>query len=315
MNIMQKIIYKLTVYLKIPHTLSPVETANIEICAQCNLNCKMCGFEHKRKQGLMDFETFKKIVDELKKNGKPVVALHQYGEPLLHPQLAKFIDYLTQNNLKIHLYSNCTLLDKGKRQILSKHPVDSIRVSFYPEKEVYERIWKNAHYEQTVKNLRAFLAESKQWPFKTKLVVNLLHEPNAHIKSILAKAKKIFGHQGNLNFQFDEMVNLDGSDKDLSYLATKPKIVPCANTYLQAVFLHTGDVSVCCNDLNGRVILGNIKKQTLKSIRNSQKMIKFRQGFAQNRIHKICANCPGCHSENNLFINDLKKITSRFKTK
>ncbi len=310
MNFFEKVIHKITLYLKSPYTFDRLSTANIEICGLCNLNCKMCGFNNTRAKGLMDFNTFKLALGELNKNGKPIIALHQYGEPLLHPDLGKFLNYALKQGFKIHIYTNGTLLDSAKRALIKKYPVDALRISFSPDRKNYEKLWRNASYETTLENLRLFLAESQTWKIKPNLTINLLHERGIDLEKLKQRADKLFGNWPNLSYQFDEMIKLSGNDPALHYHKL-PKIgVPCELTYTQTAILHNGDVSPCCNDLNGEIILGNIKTSKLKEIRNNNKSINLRQKINSGDTDRIpiCRNCPLCRANDPLITKDLKKL-------
>jgi len=309
-----KIIFRITDYLKIPITFNRIWCASIEIIGKCNLNCRMCGFDGSRKKGIMSFNLFKKIINELADLGCPTIALHVYGEPLLHPRLAEFIDYINQKKLSIILYTNGTLLNNKIIKLLKNHPVNALRISFVPYKKIYKNFWSGANYEIILNNLFKFLEESQTWDFKTNLDLNLLHEHNENINKLKNKAKKIFGVYPNLRFSFNEMINLEGSDKKIKYAPLKNKIVPCKHVYTQCAILFNGDVVPCCNDLNGKYIMDNIKKQKYSKIRNNKKFISFRKKMLAKSINelKICRTCPECRSNNPSFIEDFKKIINRY---
>jgi len=68
----------------------------------CNFKCKFCPTGHNdlikksnRIQTLMDFNLYKKIIDDLKEFDKPlkVLRLYKEGEPLLNPYFSEMIKY------------------------------------------------------------------------------------------------------------------------------------------------------------------------------------------------------------------------------
>lgn len=80
----------------------------IEVSNICSLKCSYCPHpQQKRKKGFMTFDTFKKCV-ELYKNceNKNHLALHNFGEVLLHPRLHEFIEYAHDNSVKCRFFTN-----------------------------------------------------------------------------------------------------------------------------------------------------------------------------------------------------------------
>ncbi|MBU1255332.1 hypothetical protein KKH35_00485, partial [Patescibacteria group bacterium] len=73
-----------------------LESTNI-----CNLHCKICTRNIAPiKLGSMDFELFKKIVNEASVYGSRNFSLHLFGEPLLAPNIIPMIKYIKQKNNK-----------------------------------------------------------------------------------------------------------------------------------------------------------------------------------------------------------------------
>ena len=84
---------------------------NIVINNFCNQNCQYC-FANEimaENKKMIDFDSFKKIVDFLKKSNIGNIGLIG-GEPSLHPQLTNFIDYLKENNIHPRILTNGTNL-------------------------------------------------------------------------------------------------------------------------------------------------------------------------------------------------------------
>jgi len=260
----------------------------------------------------MDFKIFRKALSELEKNGKPQIALHQYGEPLLHPSIGKLIAYAKKRGFKIILYTNGTQLNDSMIEMLRENLVDGVRVSFVPDKKKYESLWKGANYEQTLQNLLSFSEKSNSWEEGPKLTINLLHEYNSPLKKTMDEAAKIFGKYQKTQFSFDEIAPLSGSDPNLNYRPVEQYQTPCVQTYTHIAILHNGDVSPCCADLNGEFILGNINNAHLSDMRNSKKMIMLREKLFTNKACEIniCKNCTSCHSEKTLLSRDLNRVAT-----
>ncbi len=66
-----------------------------EIDTMCNLNCKHCYNKSGYKHSYMQFDDFKNIIDFFLNNEELSVILAG-GEPLVHPQIKQFLEYLNQ---------------------------------------------------------------------------------------------------------------------------------------------------------------------------------------------------------------------------
>ena len=87
----------------------------IEPASVCNLRCRMC-FQQDEKvrkppyAGVMDLDVFKKVVDELEKEGCGAVTFAGRGEPLLNPHFSDFLEYISGKILEIKINTNGLLL-------------------------------------------------------------------------------------------------------------------------------------------------------------------------------------------------------------
>jgi radical SAM protein with 4Fe4S-binding SPASM domain len=103
---------------------------DIEITNRCNLKCTFCDklpYLTRDQIGDMDFELYKRIIDEGKANDLCSVKLSYRGESLLHPEVAEMVQY-AKNSGVIDIYFNtngmlltekmiCSLMDAGLDRI------------------------------------------------------------------------------------------------------------------------------------------------------------------------------------------------------
>lgn len=135
----------------------------------CNLNCLMCAPNissnstaytyypvHKVQYNNVFFNQIKPYLER----GKFFV--FSGGEPFLIPIYEKMWRYISQNNKKavIYIQTNASVLTDDIKNIISKYRIN-IGVSIDSlKKEVYEKIRKNAQFEQTMKNIDFFINHS-----------------------------------------------------------------------------------------------------------------------------------------------------------
>ena len=109
--------------MQFPEAFS-IETVNI-----CNAKCWFCPQpDHERTKGYMEFEIFKKIIDEISQNIKSVksIALFMDGEPTLHKKLIKFLIYAKSKKIKnIYLSSNMEFFNEKLINSLFENKLDA----------------------------------------------------------------------------------------------------------------------------------------------------------------------------------------------
>jgi len=77
---------------------------------KCNLNCEFCGMFGRPKNQSLSLKKFKNIIKSL-----PSLLSVEFsggGEPLMHPQINKFIEFTYNQNLSIGLITNGVNLSK-----------------------------------------------------------------------------------------------------------------------------------------------------------------------------------------------------------
>ena len=93
----------------------------INITNNCNANCEFCCmWSDSSKHTFMDFDTFKKIIDEKKEKFELQL---EGGEPLLHKDMYLFMEYAksTGRCVKIIILTNGILLDKHLKRLVEFH--------------------------------------------------------------------------------------------------------------------------------------------------------------------------------------------------
>jgi MoaA/NifB/PqqE/SkfB family radical SAM enzyme len=133
----------------------------IEVTNRCNSLCASCPltydhflpFEPKHH---LTWPQFRRIVDQLPRIERAV--LHGIGEPLLNPQLPRFIAHLKQRGAHVLFNTNAVLLDERRGDALRETGLDELRVSLdAATPALYHRLRGIDKFEQIIDNLRAFI--------------------------------------------------------------------------------------------------------------------------------------------------------------
>lgn len=85
--------------------MEKLEELYIEILDKCNLKCKHCSTEAcQEKNTFMEMETYERIIEECIELGLKKVFVSG-GEPLIHPNLLKMIEFAKNKKLSVRVYS------------------------------------------------------------------------------------------------------------------------------------------------------------------------------------------------------------------
>ncbi|MDR4509901.1 MAG: radical SAM protein [Candidatus Brocadiaceae bacterium] len=87
----------------------------VELTNHCNLKCSYCPIPTSRRQkGYMSEEIFQKVLNHLTKIRQKLLILHNFGEPLLHPNLERFVSMAFNCGLLPGFSTNGLLLTEDR---------------------------------------------------------------------------------------------------------------------------------------------------------------------------------------------------------
>ena len=273
----------------------------IEITNICNLKCSFCP-DHKRKKEYMDINNFNTIIKKIKKY-TDLVALHIKGEPLLHPNLKEILEICEKENIKINITTNGTLL-KDKIKIITKYKsVRQINISVHSinknennkkyntytyMKDILESVKKIKEESNIIISYRLWNLENLEQNDENIEILKML-ENEYNQDELINKMKK----QKFIELEENIFIN---QDIEFKWPSLETEIISeegrCMGLKHQIGILVDGNVVPCCLDQNGDINLGNILKQDLEEILNSQLSKEIINGFNQNKIiHNLCKRC------------------------
>lgn len=275
--------------------------AAIEVTNLCNFNCVICSRRYsERPLGTMNMQLFTKIVEQIKHSTR-FMWLHLLGEPLLNPEIFEMIAFCKKNKLKVGLSTNAMLLSQDKSEKLLNSGLDSCILAFDGvNKETYEKVRVGGVYEQVEENIINFLALKKKmkackpWTVIQTVEINLTQNElddfknkwrYANVNEILIR--KYSTSAGQIG---DKDIVAQPKHRYLSEQKTNRP--PCFLLWNSAVIFWNGEVSVCCHDcVNGKLVFGDLKKESLKDIWNSPKIVALRRQHVLRQFSSICQDC------------------------
>jgi len=283
----------------------------------CNLGCPLCPTgigKSDRIKGLLKFEKFKKIVDEVKEY---CIEMHLYnwGEPTLNKDLIRMINYASSLKIWTRISSNLSLkLNDQYLEDLTKSGLSLLHVDIDGlDQEVYAKYRKKGDLKIVLSNLEKITAFKEKFKLKEPVIElsMLAMKQNEHQHADFLKMKdklkaneiKIDKIQYNPNMDKKwlplnkELIykTYDGG-KASSHSANDDEKKQCHWPWSGIVINWDGGVNPCCIIDDPSSDFSNINSKSIKEIWNSEEYISSRSEFTdgseitKKTICNICKN-------------------------
>lgn len=252
----------------------------VEITNICNLKCSFC-IKNKRKEEYLELEKFELILDKLKDHTK-YLYFHILGEPLMHPLINEFISKASLNYF-VNITTNGYLINKIK----DNKNIRQINISLHSYDEKYH-ISLNEYMNNifdTIDSLKSNTYISLRIWLKNKYseeILNIIAQKyNKEIISNNETLEKNIFLCLNKEFIWPDLTNEFEEEKGTCY-ALKDHIG----------ILVDGTIVPCCLDTKGDVLLGNIYKDEIDTIIQSNRYQKMLNGFKNDKkVELLCRKC------------------------
>jgi Predicted Fe-S oxidoreductases len=274
----------------------------VEITNVCNLNCNFCP-KTSRKLNFMDEKEFEHIINEIKPY-TDYVYFHLMGEPFLNKELKTFLEISRENQLKVNITTNGTLINEVKNVLLNAASLRQVNISLHS----FEANEEKVDFGKYINNIIDFVKEAAEktniicslrlWNLDTKYSANntmnvdifkLLEEEfeiNCDLRESL-KEKNSFKLRKNVYISMGEKFKWPSLKvEELGERAF------CYGLRDQIGILVDGTVVPCCLDSDGSVPLGNIFENHLEEILNSKRAKDIYNGFSERKaVEELCKRC------------------------
>lgn len=261
----------------------------VELTSRCNLRCAMCPM-HNLGRPLMDMPLplVEKVAEDFRTNGLTVSWLHEMGDPLLYPHLAKAIDLFPGASLS----TNVMLLDQAKGEEILATSLQRIRLCIDTiNPQLYPTIRKGGVFERVVANTRTFLELSKG--SRIKVEIQRMITTETADESVAGFARF---------FSLEKYPQAEVIEKTCEPLDTNDETsfhqsyYGCFQGYPFRWFivLADGRVTHCCYDAHGTQIIGDMNTQTVREIVESATLPRYMAAF-KGRDWQTLPRCGECY--------------------
>lgn len=262
----------------------------VEITNICNKNCSFCP-KNKREKRQMTEQEFREVAEKLQ--GKTeYLYYHVMGEPLTHPELCGFIGIASEMGYKSCVTTNGSLLEaKGDELIASGVYKVNISVHSFEDgtKEEYLRYIDSCIKFADKASRAGVLTVLRLW--------NEGHDGGLNEETVGLLQAKLEGEWkvGRRGYRIRHKLHLEYGERfawpDMAAEDGGSNVF-CYGLKDHFGVLCDGTVIPCCLDHEGDIDLGNIFREDIDLILNSERACAISDGFSRRcASEELCRKC------------------------
>ncbi|MFZ5484198.1 MAG: radical SAM/SPASM domain-containing protein [Pseudomonadota bacterium] len=281
----------------------------VDPTSTCNFKCKFCPTgDHDlikstgRWQGRLDFDVYKKVIDDLGDFDQPlkVLRLYKEGEPLLHTRFADMVRYAKDSGhvRYVDTTTNGYLLTPDRVGPILEAGIDRINISV--DGMSTEQYWQftqtRVDFDAFVDNVRRLYEQKGDCEICVKIPGDILSEADRQ------RFFEIFGEIADRVFvenfapcwpSFDVETRTGIQITEGIYGNTIQEVSVCPYIFYSMAVNSDGSVSLCFLDWARKLGIGDVRQQSLKAIWAGEAMRAHRIAHLQGR-RKDDPTCAAC---------------------
>jgi radical SAM protein with 4Fe4S-binding SPASM domain len=289
-------------YRQIWHSVNYLDFPNFPIHIDfelndfCNQSCIMCprnlkshpniNYKFSNKH-ILDFNIFKKVIDEGINKGLMSINLGAFAEPLLNHNVFKMIKYASSKGIiDTRVITNGLLLDKYINDVFDSNLINLfISIDAYSESNYYSI--RGSGFNKVIDNLNLILQErTKRQSLLPIIRVSFVDMDRNRYE------KELFINEWKDKVDFIDIQVFDNYNVDISqdFDLSKKKKWNCYSPFARLAILANGEVLPCCNFFGRNIPVESLQNYSIEEIWKSQKLESIRNGIIldTNRNCSIC---------------------------
>jgi len=274
---------------------------DVEPTNACNLRCPFCATTHnKYKKGFIQEKVWKNVLDEAGANNLYSLKFTFRGEPLLHKDLLRMIEYAKDVGIMdVYFNTNAVLLDEKFIDRLINTGLDRISISFEGyNKTTYEKYRVGSDFSCVVRNIELLKSIRDSRGSKTPLI----RVQSVRISELIGKEQEYANFWAD---KADEVAYLDMKNEEGN--PDHRGIIynwACSMLWQRMTITWDGKILPCVHDIYELMSFGNISDITIKEAWKCSQENSFRNLHRAGKAHLIysCDRCP-------LRENEIQKIS------
>ena len=279
---------------RIHHVSEFPSHVDIELSSLCNLSCPMCytttdEFKKKVDRMNIDFDLFKKIIDECAEYHLFSIRLSLRGEAFLNEHIYDMIKYAKEKGIKeVSTLTHGGFLDKEKFEKLIDLGLDWLTISFDGIGETYNKIRHPLKFDDAIQKIRSY-QEIKKRRGVTKPVIKV----QTVWPAISKNPQEFYDIFNPISDQVSSNPLIDylHNDTDIEYIEN----FTCPQLWERFVIGSDGNVMLCANDEMELGKIGNVRTESIYHIWHGEKLNKARSSHLNHLGVKEILPCKYCY--------------------
>jgi len=286
-------------------------TVTIEPTCLCNLSCPECpvgmGIVDRKKRNL-DMETYKRIIDEIKRTTIYLILYFQ-GEPFMHQDLYEMVRYAEESGIYTSTSTNGMFVSEETVSKIIVSGLSRLIISIDGTTQASYEKYRRGGDLQKILNSTSLLIRQKHkenifHPYVIFQFVVFRHNikevgeikeigKKVGVDKVLIKTAQIYSSHDEAGLLPDDPMYSRYKIDEQGNLKIKGNLGnQCKRLWRTVVITTDGELVPCCFDKNANHPMGSIEKSGLKSIWKNRRYSDFRRKILSGRRSvEICNNC------------------------
>lgn len=267
---------------------------DIETSSACNLRCPMCytvtdEFKETVKIGLMDFDLFKRLIDECARYKAYSIRVSFRGEAFIHPDIYDMIKYAKDAGIKeVSSLTHGGMLDEDKFRKLIDIGLDWLTISFDGVGETYNKIRAPNKYDEQIAKIKRFSEIKKELGLvKPVIKVQTIWPAIANNPEEFYNTFEPIVDQIATNPLIDFSVNRAENSEYIENFT-------CPVLWQRLIIGSDGKVLLCVNDEMGSEIIGDVNNESIYDVWHGKKLQKAREIHLRHMGVDELSPCKHC---------------------
>jgi radical SAM protein with 4Fe4S-binding SPASM domain len=254
----------------------------------------------RRELGHMDWDLYCHIIDNIARLGGLYVGLNRFGESLLYRRFVDAVRYAKSSGIRrVVVVTNGTLLDEERAAAILDSGLDQLQISLDTlDRATYESSRRGAKLDQVVANVDRIIEMRRQrGRAKPQIVINsvMVEEDLEQIRALFDKYyDDVDGISLKPCARYGEGQELTGDG------VRRERWRTCTQPWERFNVFWNGDVTVCCGDVEGELIVGNVRDASLEQLwLRNQRTLQIRRLHHLQEFDElpVCQRCDATNAE------------------
>lgn len=283
---------------------------DIEMTNTCNFRCLMCptgNFSQKRDKGFISDEVFYKILDDIRPYRTPLRFI-RWGEPLTHPNIVAYLRDAEAAGSLSHVNTNGSKLTEEMMDALIAIPLSSLKFSLQGvDAKSYGEMRNIDFFDGLLETIRCFNEKRGDRPLPyTHISTTITYESPEQVRAFDEGVRGLVD-KVSIGHTVLEWVDLNAVRvrphelETLKWLKQQESLVKihpeCPEVFDKLSINWDGSVTACCGDSDNLMIIGDVMKNSIMEIWESEQLNHYRRLLADMRHEELplCRTCYDYH--------------------